>query len=391
MNWQPTLEASWIALSLTFNAIQPEQTLEGAELQRVFVTHAQQIIRVLANDDRSLNESAGDFPLDSWEKAFRMLRARLHEQFPVISTRYPGLGREICEQFELMVGELRKLARRYWADRWPSMSDTWNNLRSLAELMTYESQVQFGSADLQTIFFFSREATVGNLRWLKKMRTVQQGERSLKFLTVLERAIFELRVGIHLRAAMAGPANRRCRASKRLCRWAARERERQEKQTIPTLTAGLPCLLDPLHAKEWTGALRRDMRAKEEYALKVLVVWFGEEAVGLVQHFIAEAQDVGSKRRCVEAVGEIGGCEATRTVCELLRESSLCELALTLLYALSIPSASIRTPDDPLDSQMEDTVNFVLVHLAGLRNNGVVDHQRVSEVEARVRAYCHPV
>ncbi len=372
MNWQPALDALWDALTHTFAT----PGIEAVAIQERFVSIASQITR----------QGGSDTATHGWQATFQLLRDCLERTLPTISSHHPEAHYEIYGSFELLVRELRKSAHESAGDRWPLIRIAWRKASVLAEQMANEGQVQLGSPSPQNIFYFSTADSRDYVRHLHQMWSAER-RSDPDSVRLLKRVIFEEGFGVRLQSVLNAPEGRRPLLCQRLCKRA----KLNQDGTVPTLTAGLTCLLNPSHAQELVAALKNDPRAQKDGIPETLALWLGDETVEFFEHLITQAQDPRAKDRWVVALGGVGGCKATRVLCGLLWDPSVREKVLDVIAQLaSTATAAVYLPGELPDSYIEDTVKLLLDNLAQLEHLDGVNQQRISEVKERIRAYHEP-
>jgi hypothetical protein len=291
-----------------------------------------------------------------------MFQEYLNTRFEAALQNGSEAGRDLCERFGLLVGDMRTLAHKHAGELLHVVALSWEAASLKAERMTREGQARFGKINLQTIFYYSTQISIPSLRFLLGIRRNPPPDRADTFDSTLQAAIAEVRFGLYLQAILDGSRLAKRRACRRLCIWAQKKHSAQ----MATLTAGLPCLLEPEHAQEAIAALMNHSyleRMQEEARVPAtLALCLGIEGVKYLQFFIDNSQGLDDKRRALRALGLIGGPAAVAVLCDQLHDPSLCDEALRMLMRLSRsagPQELIPTLTSGLPCQLPEPTTHV--------------------------------
>ncbi|HEY2234220.1 MAG TPA: hypothetical protein VGK01_12180 [Candidatus Angelobacter sp.] len=235
---------------------------------------------------------------------------------------------------------MRTEVHKHAGEPWHVLEHSWKFAILEADRVTKGLQALVGNANLQMIFYLSSDISVGSLRILLAIRRYHSPDRPHSFNFTLQAAIAEVRFGLYLKAILDGSRIAKRRACLRLCSWAKKKHGTQ----MPTLTAGLPCLLKPEHAKEAIAALRYpDCLERMQGEVRIpatLALCFGIEGVQYLQFFLDNSSGLDDKRRALRALGLIGGPASVAALCEQLQNPSLCDEALRMLMRLSMSAGT---------------------------------------------------
>src|SRR5579864_7304799 len=261
MNWLPLVDALHVALVQTFATICPKKPSACGEIQHRVILLSKEILLDF--------EGHGQPPAgDQWQAKFQALRDGLAKSVDASARNGTSLDPAVCNGLNALVSETRNLARKHAGEPWRYINRYWDSVGIIAERMKKECEAKYAPS-LQTVFYWSSQATVQSLKILRDIAKRHANDPMLYRTTMS--AIEDVRFGIRLQQIVNGSAAAKRRNCKRLLNWAIGKRQK----VVPTLTSGLPCLL-PKHAPEAVAVFKRQMQDRsskpQRYILNTLAM-----------------------------------------------------------------------------------------------------------------------
>lgn len=327
MNWRPALTTLHAALAQTFEVLCPGKADACSAIQSAFQTQSAGILQSFAPE-----RSRSGKP---WQSTLEGLREYLNTCFESILHEDPKAALDLSEKVGQLVRDMRTEVYKHAGELWDVLEHSWKFAILEADRVANEVHALVGEVNLQKIYYLSTQINIHGLRTLLHIRRNLPPVRPDTFDPALQAALAEVRFGLYLKAILDGSRMAKRRACLRLCNWA----KKKHSAHVRTLTAGLPCLLEPEHAQEAIAALMNhsclERMRGESRIPATLALCFGIEGVKFLEFFIENSQVLADKRRALRALGSIGGPGAVKALCRQLHESPLCEEALRMLMGLS--------------------------------------------------------